>query len=83
MLIVFESDGEAAGDGFPGDLQVRDPGLLQRNGCLTAQADTISDGSGNWDYHNNSACSWKIIPEGASSVTLYFNEFETVAGPIS
>jgi hypothetical protein len=47
---------------------------------LTNQADTLSDGSGNWDYHDNTACLWRVMPEGASSVTLYFTEFETEEG---
>ena len=47
---------------------------------FTGQTDTLSDGSGTWDYHNNTNCLWRIMPEGASSVTLYFSEFNTEEG---
>jgi hypothetical protein len=80
MLVVFESGDEVVGDGFLAKFRSGIPVYCSGNTVLTAQADSISDGSENWDYHNNSACTWKITPEGASSVTLYFTEFETEAG---
>ncbi len=80
MLVVFESDTEMADDGFLATFKSEIPVYCSGTTILTAQTDTLSDGSGNWDYHNNSACLWKITPEGASSVTLYFTEFETEAG---
>jgi len=80
MLIVFESDTEMAEDGFLATFKSGIPVYCSGTTILTAQTDTLCDGSGNWDYHNNSACLWKITPEGASSVTLYFTEFETEPG---
>ena len=80
MLVVFESDGENTGDGFLASFESAIPVYCNGMVMLTDQADTVSDGSGNWDYHDNSACLWRIMPEGASSVTLYFTEFETEEG---
>jgi hypothetical protein len=77
MLIVFESDSEITGDGFLAKFKSGIPVYCSGTTILTAQTDTLDDGSGSWDYHNNSACLWRITPEGASSVTLYFTEFET------
>ena len=44
---------------------------------LTKSTDTISDGSGNGLYSNNSNCSWLIQPPNASRITLNFLEFKT------
>jgi len=79
MFVVFESNDETTADGFlasfESDIPVYCSGMVQ----FTDQTATLSDGSGNWDYHNNTACLWRILPEGASSVTLYFTYFETEA----
>jgi hypothetical protein len=80
MFIVFESDGEGTGDGFLASFESEVPVYCSGMTMLTAQAATLSDGSGSYDYHNGSACTWRILPEGASWVTLYFTEFETEAG---
>lgn len=81
MFVVFESGSDGPGEGFLASFASEIPVYCGGMVNLTAQADTISDGSGSWDYHNNSACLWRIMPEGASSVTLYFTEFETEEGP--
>jgi len=46
---------------------------------LTAPEGTISDGSGNSDYANNTYCRWLIQPEGAGSITIEIEEFSTQA----
>jgi hypothetical protein len=47
---------------------------------LTESSGEINDGSLNFNYKNNSSCRWRIEPEGADHVTLYFNSFNTEAG---
>ena len=80
MIVVFEGGPDVTDDGFLASFESEIPVYCSGMLNLTAQTDTISDGSGNWDYHNNSACLWRIMPEGASSVTLFFTEFETEEG---
>jgi hypothetical protein len=80
MFIVFTSGQNTSGEGFLASFKSEIPVYCSGMVMLSAQSDTISDGSGTWNYHNNSACLWRILPEGASSVTLYFTEFETEAG---
>jgi hypothetical protein len=80
MFVVFESGPGVTGEGFLASFESEIPLYCSGTVVLTAQSDTLSDGSGHWDYHNNSSCFWRIMPEGASSVTLYFTEFETDAG---
>ena len=80
MLIVFETGPDMTGEGFIASFESEIPVFCSGMTILSAQTDSLSDGSGNWDYHDNSACLWQIIPAGASAVTLYFTEFETEAG---
>jgi hypothetical protein len=80
MFTVFTSGQNTSGEGFLASFKSEIPVYCSGMVMLSAQSDTISDGSGTWNYHNNSACLWRILPEGASSVTLYFTEFETEAG---
>ena len=44
---------------------------------LTEPEGTITDGSNDWPYHNNSVCKYKITPENASSITITFTSFDT------
>jgi hypothetical protein len=44
---------------------------------LTEPVDTISDGSGPGNYHNETTCLWNIKPPDASVITLYFISFNT------
>jgi hypothetical protein len=80
LYIRFDSDDQNTEDGFlasyVSDIPVFCSGMTNNY----EQSGTINDGSGSWNYHDNSACLWRILPEGASSVTLYFNSFETEAG---
>jgi hypothetical protein len=80
MLVVFESGPESGGNGFLAAFESEIPVYCSGMVMLSAQTDTLTDGSGSWNYHNNSACLWRIMPEGASSVTLHFDEFATEEG---
>jgi hypothetical protein len=77
MLVTFQSDDAVTSLGwlvsFTSEIPVYCSGLQ----TLTAVSDTFSDGSGPRDYHNGTTCMWKIIPPDATSVTLYFNKFDT------
>lgn len=39
---------------------------------LTASSGTVTDGSGNANYNNNSNCKWVIAPPGATQLTITF-----------
>jgi len=80
MFIQFKSDSDMTTDGFLASFESEIPVFCSGMMMLNEQTDTISDGSGNWNYHDNSACLWRIIPEGAGTVTLYFTEFATEPG---
>jgi len=80
MLVTFSSDDAEQGSGFLAEFSSDIPVYCDGNTMLTAQTDTLEDGSGPWDYQNNTQCMWMINPEGSSEVTLTFLDFETEEG---
>jgi hypothetical protein len=80
MYIRFTSNSESVANGFLASFESEIPVFCSGNVTIHEQTGNLSDGSGNWNYHDNAICRWWIMPEGASSVTLFFTEFETEAG---
>lgn len=79
MYVTFTSDDSISREGFLASYESDIPVYCSGSTVLNAQTDTLSDGSGSYDYHNSSACTWIINPPGASTLTLYFTEFATEA----
>lgn len=78
MLVKFYSDIEVNAQGWSAYYT-----STQASHCstdtLTNSNDTLSDGSGNALYANNSHCSWLIQPPNASTISLNFLAFNTEA----
>jgi hypothetical protein len=79
MYVSFTSDESIVQEGFLASFESEIPVYCSGSTVLNAQTDTLSDGSGSYEYHNSSACTWIINPPGASTLTLYFTEFATEA----
>jgi Zn-dependent metalloprotease/PKD repeat protein len=47
---------------------------------LTAPSGTVTDGSGNANYNDNSFCKWVIAPPGATQIFLNFTQFNLEVG---
>lgn len=47
---------------------------------LTASSGTVTDGSGNANYNNNSNCKWVIAPPGATQIFINFTQFNLEVG---
>ncbi len=47
---------------------------------LTASSGTVTDGSGNANYNDNSNCKWVIAPPGATQITINFTQFNLEVG---
>jgi len=77
LFLHFLSDSIQTGEGFLAGFYSDLPVYCSGTVILNASSDTISDGSGPYNYHNNSICMWRILPENAGPITLYFTEFET------
>jgi hypothetical protein len=77
LFITFTTDENETAAGwllsYTSDIPVYCSGLAD----MLEQTGTFSDGSGPRDYHNGTACMWRIDPPGATEVTLYFDSFET------
>jgi hypothetical protein len=77
LCIVFNSDGSGNSQGWYAEYTTSSPlwcgGLTE----FTDASGSFEDGSGSFNYNNASTCLYRIEPEGASSITLYFNYFET------
>ncbi len=80
LYVRFVTDGAATGQGFLAEYFSDIPVYCSGTTILNNPTDTLADGSGSWDYHDNSMCMWRIMPPGATSVKIYFTSFQTEAG---
>ncbi|HBX52873.1 MAG: hypothetical protein A2W98_01880 [Bacteroidetes bacterium GWF2_33_38] len=76
MLVVFVSDFSTTAPGFTANYT--SSGTPYCSGTTTTNLDYASfdDGSGSSNYCNNANCSWLIQPTDATSITLFFDEFD-------
>lgn len=76
VFIEFTSNASNNGKGFllqySGHVPLSCSGVVS----LTAETDTIEDGSGSNHYGNSSFCRWYITPAAATSITLHFTAFD-------
>lgn len=79
VLVSFQADGdENKGSGWKLQYYSRLPSYCSSSPqLLTEPAGTVSDGSGDFWYINNTHCIWKIAPDSANGLTLSFSAFET------
>ena len=77
MLIKFVSDETASGDGWLISYAPIKPQYCSPQSTLTQPSDTIEDGSGRWEYNNNTECTWAINPGETSGFTFEFLELDT------
>jgi hypothetical protein len=77
MYLTFRSDGNTSAPGWLASYKADIADFCQSNSVATAPSGNVSDGSGSYDYHNNTTCKFKITPENATSITLNFQAFNT------
>ncbi len=78
MFIKFLTDGSNQADGFQAEFSSAFPVYCTNSVTnLTEPTGFFSDGSGSYNYNNNSVCKWKINPgDGAKDLTLVFSSFD-------
>jgi Zn-dependent metalloprotease len=77
MLVLFISDYANVSQGFTANYTSTGSSYCSGITTLnTSDYGTITDGSGEDNYCNNSNCSWLIQPPQATTVTFNFTEFE-------
>ena len=79
MFITFTTDGSGNSLGWKAKYSANLVKFCASNTTLLDGWGTISDGSGRFDYRNNSSCKWKIMPVGASKIVLTPVSFNTEA----
>lgn len=76
VLVRFQTDGSGTAQGwgisYEGELPEYCDGMVQ----MSASQATFDDGSGEYHYSPNLLCRWLIQPTGASSMEVWFDEFD-------
>ncbi len=79
MLVHFDTDGSVTEAGWSA---VYDTSKIEFDPCtcksletITEASGTINDGSGIYQYDNNTNCKWLIQPPGAEKIKLKFTNF--------
>ncbi|MCB2218878.1 MAG: C10 family peptidase [Bacteroidetes bacterium] len=81
VLVVFEADGDGTtGSGWKMEYESMLPTYCSGMDLHTAPAGSFDDGSGSFNYKNNTNCMYKIQPDYANGVTMTFTEFDTEEG---
>ena len=77
VMIHFVSDGSVTSQGWLLNFKANLPVYCTGQKIFTQYDTTFDDGSGRFYYNNNTSCTFKIVHPYASSVTVYFDYFDT------
>jgi hypothetical protein len=80
LLIQFITDGSGTASGWYAEFSTTSPQWCSGLTQFTEPSGTFDDGSGNFYYQSGATCMWRINPDYANKITLYFNSFETEEG---
>ncbi|MGD9492217.1 MAG: C10 family peptidase [Bacteroidales bacterium] len=77
VFMTFTSNGSDSAGGFLVSYKINTPyTFCDALSIITAESDSIEDGSGQYLYHGNNFCRWKIQPTSTEPVLLTFSEFD-------
>lgn len=76
MFIQFITDASVQDTGWLIEYSAALPSLCSGTKNMTTPSGAFSDGSGAYNYRNNSVCKFKIQPPYAMNLTLTFSEFD-------
>ncbi len=80
MFVTFVTDGSGTANGWMANYTTNVNKFCESSTNILDAFGTITDGSGRFQYRNQSSCRWNIMPPGASKVVLTVNSFNTEAG---
>ncbi len=80
VLVTFQTNGSGTAPGFLLEFTSDIPEFCSGLVTFTEPTASFNDGSNSFYYNNGAACMWRIQPEFASNITLYFDEFDTEEG---
>jgi hypothetical protein len=76
LFVQFVTDGTIQSDGWMFEYSSALPNLCSGTKTMDEPSGSFTDGSGEYNYKNNSLCKFKILPPYAMNLTLSFDEFE-------
>lgn len=76
IFIQFNTDATTQSAGWLVEYSSSFPSFCSGTKTLTTPTGAFSDGSGDFDYKNNTLCKYKILPPYAMDLTLTFDEFD-------
>jgi len=76
VLVHFTSNSSGTAAGWHASYSSTYPVYCTNLTTLTALSDVFSDGSGANNYNPVTTCRWRIMPPGATSITLSFTDFD-------
>ncbi len=79
VLLHFVTNGSGTAQGWLLNYTANRPIFCSGTKTYYEPAGTFDDGSGTFNYVGNSNCMYKITPQWASEVTVYFDYFESEA----
>ncbi len=77
MYITFVTDGTATANGWMANYSTTVNKFCESTTTILDAYGNITDGSGRFQYRNQSSCRWNIMPPGASKIVLTVNNFNT------
>ncbi len=78
MFVQFITDGNGTSNGWCASYNAKQASFCNSGiTTTTALSGSFSDGSGSFNYRDKTICRYKILPAGAKSISLSFNEFNT------
>ncbi len=80
VLVVFESNDVSVAGGFLLIYEAENPLWCGNMTTITSSFEYLTDGSGAFDYYNNTMCKWFIRPDDYGTIYLDFEKFETKEG---
>jgi len=80
MLVRFVTNGSGNSTGWYAEYTTTSPTWCSGLTQYTEPSGNFNDGSGSFNYQGGATCMWRIKPQYANDITLYFDSFETEEG---
>lgn len=77
LYLTFNTGAASLNDGWFLTYTTSRPVWCSGISTLYEQQGQFSDGSGTFHYSNNAFCQWRIFPQDADNIELYFSYFDT------
>lgn len=80
LFMKFITNSDTVSGGWLAEYSCTLPSYCSGIVDMTTASGYFNDKSGNYNYHPNQTCRWRIMPAGAGAVTLHFHAFDIAPG---